>query len=96
MLWCCRDIAVARLTRLLHPIRPSQPHHPLPLTAPPPHSLSSPPPHPPPSSQVGVPPELSRFIHDSTVNFGKVKVVLKHNRFWVESPDKAVLDRLAR
>lgn len=45
-------------------------------------------------SKVGVPTELVAFIHECTKNYGKVKCVLKQNRFWVESPDKDVLSKL--
>ena len=43
-----------------------------------------------------VPQDVIRFIKDSTKNYGKVKMVLKQNRFFVESPDKDILKRLTR
>jgi DNA excision repair protein ERCC-3 len=37
-------------------------------------------------SKTKLPKEMIRFIHDSTANYGKVKLVLKKNRYYVESP----------
>lgn len=34
--------------------------------------------------------KLRRFIAASTKSYGKVKLVLKHNRFWVETSDMEV------
>ena len=47
-------------------------------------------------SKVGVPGEIASFIRKATKNYGKVKVILRQNRFWIESQDKAVLEMLAR
>lgn len=40
--------------------------------------------------------EIVDFIRDSTLNYGKVKLVLKKNRYFVESPYPQVLQRLVR
>ena len=45
-------------------------------------------------SKTPLPEEIKRFILDCTKAFGKVKLVLKHNRFFLETPDNAVLERL--
>lgn len=37
-------------------------------------------------SKTKLPKEMINFIHDSTANYGKVKLVLKKNRYFVESP----------
>ena len=37
-------------------------------------------------SKTKLPKEMIKFIHDSTANYGKVKLVLKKNRYFVESP----------
>lgn len=37
-------------------------------------------------SKTKLPPEMINFIHGSTANYGKVKLVLKKNRYFVESP----------
>jgi hypothetical protein len=41
-------------------------------------------------SQVKLSPALKNFIAGSTRSYGKVKLVLKHNRFWVETADTKV------
>jgi hypothetical protein len=40
--------------------------------------------------QVRLTSKLRRFIAASTKSYGKVKLVLKHNRFWVETSDMEV------
>jgi len=47
-------------------------------------------------SKVALPPEIHRFIRDSTSNYGKVKLVLQHNKFFVESPDSRILEEMLR
>lgn len=47
-------------------------------------------------SKTKLPKEMIRFIHDSTANYGKVKLVLKKNRYFVESPFPEVLKTLLR
>lgn len=37
-------------------------------------------------SKTKLPREIIDFIHASTANYGKVKLVLKKNRYFVESP----------
>lgn len=37
-------------------------------------------------SKTKLPKEMIDFIHASTANYGKVKLVLKKNRYFVESP----------
>jgi DNA excision repair protein ERCC-3 len=37
-------------------------------------------------SKTKLPKEIIDFIHGSTANYGKVKLVLKKNRYFVESP----------
>ncbi|MED6191468.1 General transcription and DNA repair factor IIH helicase subunit xpb2 [Stylosanthes scabra] len=39
---------------------------------------------------------MIKFIHDSTANYGKVKLVLKKNRYFVESPFPEVLKTLLK
>ncbi|CAH1438679.1 unnamed protein product [Lactuca virosa] len=45
-------------------------------------------------SKTKLPKEMIDFIHASTSNYGKVKLVLKKNRYLVESPFPEVLKRL--
>nr|XP_009601664.1 general transcription and DNA repair factor IIH helicase subunit XPB1-like [Nicotiana tomentosiformis] len=45
-------------------------------------------------SKTKLPKEMIDFIHASTANYGKVKLVLKKNRYFVESPFPEVLKRL--
>lgn len=47
-------------------------------------------------SKTKLPPEMITFIHGSTANYGKVKLVLKKNRYFVESPFPEVLKTLLR
>lgn len=44
--------------------------------------------------QVSLPPEIRQFVHASTGNYGKVKLVLQRNAFFVESPFPDVLHTL--
>lgn len=45
-------------------------------------------------SKTPLPDTVKSFIIDFTKSFGKIKVVLKHNRFFVESTDPAMLQML--
>ncbi|CAN4077690.1 unnamed protein product [Withania somnifera] len=45
-------------------------------------------------SKTKLPKEMIDFIHASTTNYGKVKLVLKKNRYFIESPFPEVLKRL--
>ncbi|KAL6722145.1 DNA repair helicase RAD25 [Lecanora helva] len=45
-------------------------------------------------SKTPLPDEIRRFIHNCTKAFGKVKLVLKDNRFFLETPDTQVLQTL--
>ncbi|KAL7111729.1 hypothetical protein ACP275_05G107900 [Erythranthe tilingii] len=45
-------------------------------------------------SKTKLPQEMIDFIHGSTANYGKVKLVLKKNKYLVESPFPEVLNRL--
>ncbi|CAD6230237.1 unnamed protein product [Miscanthus lutarioriparius] len=47
-------------------------------------------------SKTKLPREIIDFIHASTANYGKVKLVLKKNRYFVESPFPEVLSNLLR
>ncbi|KAG8659195.1 general transcription and DNA repair factor IIH helicase subunit XPB1 [Manihot esculenta] len=47
-------------------------------------------------SKTKLPQEMIDFIHASTANYGKVKLVLKKNRYLVESPFPEVLKRLLK
>ena len=47
-----------------------------------------------PHMQVALPPEIRQFVHASTGNYGKVKLVLQKNAFFVESPFPDVLHTL--
>ncbi|KAJ4787871.1 DNA repair helicase XPB1 [Rhynchospora pubera] len=47
-------------------------------------------------SKTKLPKEIIDFIHASTANYGKVKLVLKKNRYFVESPFPEVLKTLLR
>ncbi len=44
--------------------------------------------------QVSLPPVIERFIRQATQNYGKAKLVLKRNKFWVESSHPDVLNKL--
>ncbi|GAA0149457.1 DNA helicase [Lithospermum erythrorhizon] len=47
-------------------------------------------------SKTKLPKEMIDFIHASTANYGKVKLVLKKNRYFIESPYPEVLKRLLK
>ncbi|XP_062218305.1 general transcription and DNA repair factor IIH helicase subunit XPB1-like [Phragmites australis] len=47
-------------------------------------------------SKTKLPREIIDFIHGSTANYGKVKLVLKKNRYFVESPLTEVLKTLLK
>jgi len=44
--------------------------------------------------KTALPPAVAAFIAACTGNFGKVKLVLRKGRFWVESPHPAILEEL--
>jgi hypothetical protein len=46
--------------------------------------------------QVQLPEDIKTFIRRATGNYGKVKLVLQRNRFFVESPFPDVLQRLLK
>ena len=45
-------------------------------------------------SKVPIPPNIEQFIKDCTTSFGKVKLVLKHNRYFIESQHADILQML--
>lgn len=47
-------------------------------------------------SKVPVPMSVISFIHSCTLSYGKVKLVLKHNRYYVESSQADILQMLLR
>jgi DNA excision repair protein ERCC-3 len=47
-------------------------------------------------SKTPLPEGLKKFIYDSTKSYGQARLVLKHNKFFVESADPAVLQTLLR
>lgn len=47
-------------------------------------------------SKTPVPESFLKFIRDATVKFGKVKLVLKHNRYFVESTQADILQMLLK
>lgn len=47
-------------------------------------------------SKVPVPKSIITFIHNCTVSYGKVKLVLKHNRYYVESSQADILQMLLK
>ncbi|EME43363.1 hypothetical protein DOTSEDRAFT_72690 [Dothistroma septosporum NZE10] len=47
-------------------------------------------------SKTTVPENIIQFVNDVTQSFGKVRLVLKHNRYYVESSDASVLQMLLR
>ncbi|KAJ2830494.1 DNA repair helicase RAD25 [Coemansia erecta] len=47
-------------------------------------------------SKVPVPPDVISVINQCTKSYGKVKVVLKHNKYYVESSYPSILQRLLR
>jgi len=48
------------------------------------------------SAQVQLPDEIKVFVRASTGNYGKVKLVLQRNKFFVESAFPDVLARLLK
>lgn len=47
-------------------------------------------------SKTPLPQEIRNFILNCTQAFGKVKLVLKHNRYFLETPDNKVLQKLVQ
>ncbi|ODQ81065.1 hypothetical protein BABINDRAFT_12335 [Babjeviella inositovora NRRL Y-12698] len=47
-------------------------------------------------SKVPVAPSILNFIKSATISYGKVKLVLKHNRYFVESPQADILQMLLK
>ncbi|MCJ1278956.1 transcription factor TFIIH complex ERCC-3 subunit [Puttea exsequens] len=47
-------------------------------------------------SKTPLPQEIRSFILECTQAFGKVKLVLKHNKYFLETPDNKVLQKLLR
>ncbi|KAM3417211.1 hypothetical protein BST61_g5471 [Cercospora zeina] len=47
-------------------------------------------------SKTKVPSNIIDFVHEVTQSFGKVRLVLKHNKYFVESNDASVLQMLLR
>lgn len=47
-------------------------------------------------SKTKLPEGLKNFIFTATQSFGKVRLVLKHNKYWIESSDPSVLQMLLR
>ena len=47
-------------------------------------------------SKTSVPQNIVEFVHNVTQSFGKVRLVLKHNRYFIESNDASVLQMLLR
>ncbi|KAI9863620.1 MAG: transcription factor TFIIH complex ERCC-3 subunit [Trichoglossum hirsutum] len=47
-------------------------------------------------SKSPIPEEIRNFIQECTHSYGKVKLVLKHNRYFVESSDPEMLQRLLK
>jgi len=45
-------------------------------------------------SKTGVPDEVKEFINKNTLTYGKVRIVLRNNRFWVECDDTETINRL--
>lgn len=46
--------------------------------------------------KTGLQPEIASFIRACTVSYGKVKLVLKQNRFWIESSSPGTLQLLLK
>lgn len=46
--------------------------------------------------KTGLQPEIAAFIRACTVSYGKVKLVLKQNRFWIESSSPGTLQLLLK
>lgn len=47
-------------------------------------------------SKTPLPVEIKNFILECTRAFGKVKLVLKHNRYFLETPDNKILQKLVQ
>ena len=47
-------------------------------------------------SKTKVPQNIIDFVHEVTQSFGKVRLVLKHNKYFIESNDASVLQMLLR
>lgn len=47
-------------------------------------------------SKTPLPPKIEKFIIECTRAFGKVKLVLKHNKFFLETPDNKILRTLMK
>ncbi|OQO14016.1 hypothetical protein B0A48_00891 [Cryoendolithus antarcticus] len=47
-------------------------------------------------SKSKLPESIKDYIHRNTQSFGKVRLVLKHNRYYIESSDPSVLQRLLK
>lgn len=47
-------------------------------------------------SKVPVPDSIAKFIRDCTSSYGKVKLVLKHNKYYVESGHPDTIQKLLR
>lgn len=41
-----------------------------------------------------VPDEVKNFIHQNTLTYGKVRLVLRNNRWWIESDDSDIINKL--
>ena len=47
-------------------------------------------------SKSAIPPEFKQWVEDVTRSFGKIKLVLKHNQYFIESPDQSSLTKLVQ
>lgn len=47
-------------------------------------------------SKIPVPESIAKFIRDCTVSYGKVKLVLKHNKYFVESSHPTTVQLLLK
>jgi DNA excision repair protein ERCC-3 len=47
-------------------------------------------------SKVPVPESIAKFIRDCTISYGKVKLVLKHNKYFVESSHPETIQMLLK
>ncbi len=47
-------------------------------------------------SKLPVPDSIVKFIQDCTISYGKIKLVLKHNKYFVESSHPDVLQMLLK
>lgn len=46
------------------------------------------------AAQAELPEDIAEFIRKSTGNYGKVKLVLLRNKYFVESPNPSILKQL--